>query len=73
MSMLWVEQNHEILTLTSEIARQQEYIDLLENQVIVMMTEDEPVPFLPVDPEEQRRRDATAADGSRAMIYRGRS
>ena len=46
-----------------------EYIDLLENQVIAMMS-DEPVPYLPVDPEEQRRRDVQASDGEQCMIYR---
>jgi hypothetical protein len=49
-----------------------EYIELLENQVISMMAED-PIPFLPVDPEEQRRLDAKASDGTQCMIYRGRS
>lgn len=31
---------------------------------------DEPVPFLPVDPEEQRRMNTVASDGQQAMIYR---
>jgi hypothetical protein len=53
----------------AEIARLQEYIELLENQVISMMAED-PIPFLPVDPEEQRRLDAKASDGTQCMIYR---
>lgn len=64
------EREAEIDNWAIEIEQQQEYIDLLENQVIASMTEDEPIPFLPADPEEQRRRDTTAADGSRAMIYR---
>jgi hypothetical protein len=54
----------------AEIARLQEYIELLENQVISMMAED-PIPFLPVDPEERRRLDAKASDGTQCMIYRG--
>jgi hypothetical protein len=53
-----------------KIAKQAEYIELLENQVISMMAED-PIPFLPVDPEEQRRLDAKASDGTQCMIYRG--
>jgi hypothetical protein len=53
-----------------QLAEQAEYIELLENQVIVAMTVDEPVPFLPVDPEEQRRRDVQASDGEQCMIYR---
>jgi hypothetical protein len=56
--------------LQGELARLREYIELLENQVIVAMTVDEPVPFLPVDPEEQRRLDAKASDGTQCMIYR---
>jgi hypothetical protein len=53
-----------------QLAEQAEYIELLENQVISMMAED-PIPFLPVDPEEQRRLDAKASDGTQCMIYRG--
>jgi hypothetical protein len=52
-----------------QLAEQAEYIELLENQVISMMAED-PIPFLPVDPEEQRRLDAKASDGTQCMIYR---
>jgi hypothetical protein len=55
-----------------QLAEQAEYIELLENQVISMMAED-PIPFLPVDPEEQRRLDAKAPDGTQCMIYRGHS
>jgi hypothetical protein len=55
--------------LQAEIAKLREYIELLENQVISMMAED-PIPFLPVDPEEQRRLDAKASDGTQCMIYR---
>jgi hypothetical protein len=31
---------------------------------------EDPIPFLPVDPEEQRRLDAKASDGTQCMIYR---
>jgi hypothetical protein len=58
--------------LQAEIAKLREYIELLENQVISMMAED-PIPFLPVDPEEQRRLGAKASDGTQCMIYRGHS
>jgi hypothetical protein len=37
----------------------------------VRLSTDEPVPFLPADPEEQRRLDAKASDGTQCMIYRG--
>jgi hypothetical protein len=58
-----------IAELETLLAKQAEYIELLENQVISMMAED-PIPFLPVDPEEQRRLDAKASDGTQCMIYR---
>lgn len=57
--------------LQGELARLREYIELLENQILAMVEDpDQPVPFLPVDPEEQRRRDVQASDGEQCMIYR---
>lgn len=60
-----------VLPLQAQIAKLSEYIELLENQILAMVEDpDQPVPFLPVDPEEQRRRDVQASDGEQCMIYR---